>query len=183
MEINTNTHTGPSFSLKNRCLRALWSIAYTLLFRPSPRIAHTWRTWLLRSFGARLGKNCHIYPKAIVWAPWNLVCDDEVGVADDVILYNQAPITLGYRVVISQRSHLCTGTHDYNDPGFPLIAKPISIGAKAWIAAESFIHPAVVVGEGCVVGARSVVINSLPPWKVCTGNPCAPIKDRKRHER
>jgi len=180
--INQNTHTGPSFSFKNRALRLLWNIVYLLFFRFSPRPCHAWRAFILRSFGATLGKDCHIYPSARIWAPWNLFCEDEVGVGDHATLYNQAPITLGKRVVISQGTHLCTGTHDYNEPGFPLIAKPITIGALSWIAAESFIHPQIVIGEGCVVGARSVVTKNLPPWHICAGNPCASIKPRKRHE-
>ena len=102
--------------------------------------------------------------KAIIWAPWNLEAGDQCGVANRVILYNQARIRLGRRVVISQGAHLCTGTHDYEDPGFPLRAEPIVVGDQAWIAAESFVHPGVVIGEGAVIGARSVVTKDVPPW-------------------
>jgi putative colanic acid biosynthesis acetyltransferase WcaF len=129
-------------------------------------------------FGAKLGRNCHIYSGAVIWAPWNLEAGDEVGIADGAIIYNQAPIRLGRRVVISQGAHLCTGTHDYEHPGFPLIAKPIVVHEQAWIAAEVFVHPGVIVGEGAVVGARSVVTKDVPPWMVCTGNPSQPIKPR-----
>ncbi len=170
--------TGPSFSLRNRLARVLWNFACALLFRPSPRPLHAWRAAILRLFGARLGRGCHIYPKAIIWAPWNLEVGDETGVADGAILYTQAKITLGRRVVISQGAHLCTGTHDYEDPGFPLYAKPIVIQDHAWIAAESFIHPGVTVGEGAVVGARSVVTKDVPAWMVCAGHPCKPLKPR-----
>lgn len=180
--INQNTYTGPSFSLKNRAARCLWKIVYLLLFRFTPRPFHAWRAFILRCLGAKLGKRCHIYPTARIWAPWNLYFDDEVGIGEYVTLYNQAPITLGKRVVISQGTHLCTGTHDYTKPGFPLIAHPITVGANSWIAAESFVHPRVSIGEGCVVGARSVVTKNLPPWYICAGNPCTPIKPRKRHE-
>lgn len=173
-----NAHTGPSFSLSNRLGRAAWSVVYLTLFRPSPRPLHGWRRWLLRLFGARIGRGCHIYPGARIWAPWNLVCLEEVGVADGAILYNQGQITLGRRSVVSQGAHLCTGTHDYNDPGFPLITAPIVVGDHAWVAAEAFIHPGVTLGEGAVVGARSVVVKDLPAWTVCAGNPCKSIKPR-----
>jgi putative colanic acid biosynthesis acetyltransferase WcaF len=127
-----------------------------------------------------MAKGCHIYPKVRIWAPWNLVCDEEAGVGDGAILYNQAPITLGKRVVVSQGAHLCTGSHDYESPGFDLFAKPITVGDHAWIAAECFVHPGVTIGEGAVIGARSVVIRDMPPWTVCAGNPCKPIKPRVR---
>lgn len=170
--------TGPSFSLGNRLGRALWNLVSLLLFRPSPKPFHAWRAFILRLFGAKLGRGCHIYPKAVIWAPWNLEVGDETGVADGAILYDQAPIRLGRRVVISQGAHLCTGTHDYENPGFPLYAKPIIVGDQAWIAAECFVHPGVTIGEGAVVGARSVVTKDVPPWMVCAGHPCKPIKPR-----
>ncbi len=170
--------TGPSFSLGNRLARVAWGVVSALFFRPSPRPLHAWRQWLLTLFGARIAKGCHIYPGAIIWAPWNLVCGEECGVGDGAILYSQALITLGKRVVISQGTHLCTGTHDYESEGFELFAKPITVGDHAWIAAESFVHPGVTVGEGAVIGARSVVTRDVPPWMVCAGNPCKPIKPR-----
>jgi putative colanic acid biosynthesis acetyltransferase WcaF len=176
--------TGPCFSLSNRLARLAWAIVYALLFRPSPRPLHAWRSLLLRAFGARLGQDCHIYPGACIWAPWNLICGDEAGVADGTILYNQAPITLGRRCVISQGAHLCTGTHDYRSPRFPLVARPIKVGELAWVAAECFVHPGVTIGDGTVVGARSVVTRDLPPWTVCAGHPCQVIKPRViDHER
>jgi putative colanic acid biosynthesis acetyltransferase WcaF len=123
-QAESDSFTGPSFSLGNRGARVLWNFAWLLLIRFSPRPCHAWRAFILRLFGARLGRNVHIYPCAIIWAPWNLEVGDEAGVADGAILYNQAPIRLGRRVVISQGAHLCTGTHDYEKPGFPLVARP-----------------------------------------------------------
>ena len=173
-----DARAGPSFSLGNRIARMAWAVVCALCFRPSPRPFHAWRSWLLFLFGAKMGKRCHIYPKVRIWAPWNLTCADEVGVGDDAILYTQAPITLGKRAVVSQGAHLCTGTHDYESPGFELFAKPIIVGDHAWLAAECFVHPGVTIGEGAVVGARSVVVHDMPEWTVCAGHPCKPIKPR-----
>ena len=175
---NTDTHAGPSFSLHNRMYRVVWAIVSTLLFHPSPRPFHKWRAFLLRIFGAKVGKNVHVYPGTKIWAPWNLVLLDECGIAKGAILYSQGKIFIGYRAVISQGAHLVTGTHDYTKTGFPLITMPIHIGDHAWIAAEAFVHPGITIGDGCVIGARSVVTKDMPPWRVCAGHPCRPIKDR-----
>jgi putative colanic acid biosynthesis acetyltransferase WcaF len=168
------------FSLRNKAARAIWNLAYVLLFRFSPRPFHAWRALLLRCFGAKLGRNCHIYPKAEIWAPWALECGDEVGVADRVILYNQGPIRLGNRVVVSQGSHLCTGTHNYNSNEFELFALPIEVQDRAWICAEVFIHAGVTIHEGAVIGARAVVTRDMPAWMVCAGHPCGPLKPREK---
>lgn len=168
-----------TFTLRNRILRVLWGIVYSVFFRPSPRPCHAWRAFLLKAFGARIGSGCHVYAKVKVWAPWNLVLDDEVGIADDVTLYTMAPIAIGKRAVISQGAHLCAGTHDYEDPGFRLCAEPIAIGPEAWICAEAFIGPGVTVGEGAVVGARAVATKNVEPWMVVAGNPARVVKKRE----
>lgn len=170
--------TQPSFSLKNRSSRLIWEIVYTLLFRTSPRPFHAWRSFLLRCFGAKLGVSCHIYPRATIWAPWNLVMGDYACLGDKVNCYSMAVISLGKKAVVSQGTQLCTGTHDYEDPKFQLYVKPIHIGDEAWICADTFICPGVSVGEGAVVGARSVVTKDILPWTVCAGNPCKVIKPR-----
>ncbi len=175
---NQDTHKGASFSLANRLSRLLWNLTYLFLFRYSPRPFHSWRSFLLRSFGAKIGRGVHVYPGVKIWAPWNLVIGNESGIASDVNLYNQGTITIGYRTVISQGSHLVAGTHDYKQKGFPLITKPINIGDQVWIAADSFIHPGVSIGNGCVIGARSVVVKDMPDWMVCSGHPCVPLKER-----
>lgn len=177
----SNPYLGASFSFENRLLRALWGVAYLLLFRISPRPFHAWRVLLLRLFGARVGKGCHVYPSVKVWAPWNLNFGNHVGVADGVILYCMDRISIGDFAVISQGAHLCGATHDYNSANFQLIAKPITIGAYTWVCAEAFVHPGVLVSEGAVVGARAVVIHDLTePWAVYTGNPCRQVARRNR---
>ena len=167
-----------SFSLRNRLARVAWAVVYISLFRTSPRPLHRWRALLLRLFGARIGRACHVYPRTRIWAPWNLVMHDEASMADDVNCYSMATVKLGRRCVISQGSHICTGAHDYEDPNFQLFAKPIRIGESAWVCAESFIGPGVRIGAGAVIGARSVVTHDMPEWMVCAGNPCKPLKPR-----
>ncbi len=175
---DTDPYTQPSFSLGNRLARVAWGTVYVLLFRPSPRPLHAWRAFLLRCFGAKLGTGCHVYPKVEIWAPWNLEMDDQAGMADGVRCYSIAKVILGKKVVVSQETYLCTGTHDYESQNFQLQAKPIVVGDHAWLCARSFIHPGVTIGEGVVVGACAVVTRDLPAWTVCAGNPCRPLKPR-----
>lgn len=177
--VQGDARTGPSFSLSNRVARLLWGVVWLALFRPSPRPLHGFRAMLLRLFGARLGRNCHVYPGARVWAPWSVQMGDDCGVGNGVTLYSMAPITLGDRVVISQGAHLCAGTHDHESPDFQLYARPITIEADAWLCAESFVGPGVRVGEGAVLGARGVAVRDLEPWTVYAGNPCRAVKQRR----
>jgi putative colanic acid biosynthesis acetyltransferase WcaF len=175
---NIDPRAKPSFSLKNRVIRSLWNTVYIVLFRHTPVICHPWRAFVLRCFGAGVGRGCHIYPKARIWAPWNMEIGDLAGIANDVECSSMDRIKIGEKAVISQGAKLHTGSHDFTDPGFQLCTKPVTIGKDAWVAAEAFILPGVTVGEGAVIGARSVVTRSMPAWTVCAGNPCKPIKPR-----
>jgi putative colanic acid biosynthesis acetyltransferase WcaF len=139
---------------------------------------HAWRAMLLRLFGAKLGSDCHFYPKARVWAPWNLTCDDQVTLGDQAEIYNPSPSHLGSHAIVSQGAYLCGATHDYNDPAFPLVSFPIHIGAYSWICARACVAPRVKVGEGAVLGLASVATKDLEPWTVYAGQPAVAVKAR-----
>jgi putative colanic acid biosynthesis acetyltransferase WcaF len=171
-----DAYTRPAFSLRNRTARLLWHTCWLLLYRPSPRPFHSWRSLLLRLFGATTGPRC--YPGSKVWAPWNLVCADQVTAGDGVEIYNPATITCGSHVIFSQGSYICGATHDCDDPAFPLLAYRMSFGAYAWICARACVGPGVNVGEGAVLGLGSVATRDLAPWTIYAGNPAQPIRPR-----
>jgi putative colanic acid biosynthesis acetyltransferase WcaF len=159
--------------------RVLWGVVYALLFRPSPRVFfNPWRAFLLRLFGAKIGQKVIISNTAKILYPWELEIGDGSWIGWDVDIYNYAKVTVGRMSVISQYTYLCTGTHDYEDPTFPLIFFPITIGDRAWVAAKCFVAPGVTVGEGAIVASGSVVTKDVPAGMICGGNPCRVIKER-----
>jgi putative colanic acid biosynthesis acetyltransferase WcaF len=170
----------PAFSLSDRLRRQIWNICWALLYRTSPRPLHSWRAFLLRAFGAEIGPNCHFYPRSKVWAPWNLICADQVTAGDGAEIYNPAPVTFGSHAILSQEAYVCGATHDYDDPGFPLIAFAMSFGPYAWICARASVAPGVNVGEGAVLGLGSVATRNLEPWTIYAGVPAVKVKERQR---
>jgi putative colanic acid biosynthesis acetyltransferase WcaF len=168
----------PAFSFRNRLMRLGWGIVYACLFRPSPRPFHAWRRFLLRSFGAKLGPHTHIYPKARVWAPWNLTCEEFATIADGAIVYNPKELHMGSHANVSQEAYVCGATHDYEDPAFPLIAFPVTLGAYSWVCARATVQPGVNLGEGAVLALGSVATRDLEPWTVYGGVPARKIKAR-----
>src|SRR5437588_7475916 len=171
----TKMTTSP-YTVAHQLARAAWSLVWLLLFRPSPRPFHPWRRLLLKLFGARIGSGTRIYPAAIIWAPWNLQAGEVVAIADGAEIYNPSLIKLGDYSIISQGAYLCGASHDYTRWSFPLLSKPIVVESHAWIAARAIVQMGVAVGEGCVIGAGSVVTKSMPAWSVCAGNPCRVVK-------
>ena len=165
-------------SLGNRLLRLLWGVVWMLLFRPSPKPCHAWRRFLLRLFGAKLGKGVHVYPSVKIWGPWNLHMDDHSCLAPYVDCYCAGSISIGAHSTVSQYCFLCTASHDYEQSGMPLTINPISIEDQAWICADVFVGPGVHIGQGAVVAVRSTVIKDIPAWIVAAGAPAQFIKKR-----
>ena len=169
------------FTLGQKVARVLWSLACTVLFRPTfARFypCQLWRNLLLRMFGTKTWYQAQYFPTVRIWAPWNLKTGRSVAIDDNVDLYNVASITMGHMVSISRRAFLCTASHDISDLGRPLKTAPIKIGNGVWIGAEAYVGPGVTIGEGAVIAARAVVVKDVPAWTVVGGNPAKFIKER-----
>lgn len=157
--------------------RIAWGLVQPL-FRFSPRLLWGWRRWLLRRFGARIGRDVRIFPSVRITIPWNLAIGDDVGIGDGAILYALGPVSIGANATISQYAHLCAGSHEWRDATMPLTKPPIRIGARAWICADAFVGPGVDIGDGAIVGARAVVVKHVGPSEIVAGNPARTIGRR-----
>jgi len=158
--------------------RILWTFAQPL-FRFSPRPCFGWRRFLLRCFGAKIGRSVHVYPSATIYFPWNLEAGDESAIGEHAFIYNLGRVTVGARATISHRAHVCAGTHDHRKPDFPLLRPPITIGPEVWVCADAFVGPGVTIGEGAIVGARAVAMKDIRPWSIVIGNPARETKRRE----
>ena len=173
-----------NLSFHNKLIRSIWQIVWTFFYRPSPKLFHGWRAFLLRLFGAKVGSPVYIYPSSRVWAPWNLEIGSHSTLADNVDCYCVDKIIIGSCSTVSQYSYLCTASHDYSDPSIlekpqmPLVTYPITIGDRVWITADVFIAPGVTISDGAVVLARSSVFHDVPSWSVVAGNPAVIKKKR-----
>ena len=149
----------------------LWWIAQALLIHPSPQAMYGWRRFVLRLFGSRIGKQVKVRPSVRITYPWKVTIEDHAWIGDGTELYSLDEITIGHDAVISQGTYLCTGSHDYNDAGFPIVTKPIVVEPESWIAAQCFVMPGVTIGRGAVVGVRSLVLEDVPAYTVVAGHP------------
>nr|WP_245498370.1 putative colanic acid biosynthesis acetyltransferase [Hansschlegelia quercus] len=157
-----------------------WRLVWAALAHWTPPPAHRWRNFLLRLCGADIARSARIYGDVVVWWPPHLSMGEHASLGPGVTCYNVATIRLEPFAIVSQRAHLCSATHDCDDPAFPLRARAISIGAYAWVAAEAFVGPGVKVGEGAVLGARGLAVRDLTAWTIYGGNPATPLRARRR---
>ena len=168
----------PDFRGRGAFICQLWWLVQAVFFATSPQFMYSWRVFLLRLFGADIGCNVIIRPSARITYPWKLSIDDNSWIGDQVELYNLAEISIGKNSVISQRSYICTGSHDHSKLDFPIYAKPIAISDSVWLATDVFVAPGITIKKNVVVGARSSVFQDLAENCIYMGSPARYVKSR-----
>jgi putative colanic acid biosynthesis acetyltransferase WcaF len=137
------------------------------------------KVFILKLFGADVGKSITIKTGVKVKYPWNLKIGDNVWIGENTWIDNLVLVKVGSNVCISQGVYLCTGNHDWSKPGFNLITGEIHIEDGAWLAAKSIVSPGATIGQGAVLSLGSVTTKSLQPMRIYVGNPAQITKERK----
>ncbi len=156
------------------------------------------------------GEDVQIYPRAHIVTPEAISIGDSVIIDDFVFLVGGAEtrigsfvhlasfssflgrgrLLIGDFVSISSGARIYTGIDDFSGgslvgPGVPEpFRKPMrtsaNIGKFALVGANAVVFPGVTLGEGCAIGALSLVNRDCEPWTIYGGVPARPIKERKR---
>jgi len=163
---------------KSKFVEICWYLIKIIFFLSAIPWPNLVKRWILSFFGAQIGKGVIIKPRVNIHFPWKLIIGDYSWIGEEVFILNFEPVIIGDNCCVSQRTFLCGGNHDYKDQSFKYRNGPITIEDGAWVGAQTFIAPNVIIGKEAVITAGSIVYSSLPELKVCSGNPCKVIKDR-----
>ncbi|SUS08809.1 Hexapeptide repeat of succinyl-transferase [uncultured Defluviicoccus sp.] len=150
---------------------------------PRFRVAIFLKASLLRAMGARVGRGVVIYPGVWITPGRNLILDDEVDLAKDVIITTTGGVTIGKRTLVGYRTQILSANHEIPPPGLPISASghvlgSVKIGADVWIGANCVITPGVRIGDGAVIAAGSVVTKDIGPNAIVGGVPAKLIRWR-----
>lgn len=166
-------------SFRNKIGRLAWNIVCLLLFKPAiGKYLNFWRVFLLRMFGAHIGKNCSIASSVRIWAPWNLRMHNFTLIDRNTRCYNPGLIEIHSESIISENVFLCTASHNIHSKEHELVIQPIVIGENVWIAADAYINMGIIIGNGAIVAARAVVVKNVSDWTIVGGNPASIIGNR-----
>lgn len=175
---NSDAYQRPVFGFYDKVYRMIWNITWLLLCKWTPRNLHRYRIFILRLFGAKIGKNNFIYPSAIIWSPRLLETEEVVTIGPDVEVYNPGGVLLRHHSIISQGAYICGATHDYHSRDFDYVKKKITLEPYVWICARAIVLPGVICHEGAVLGAGSVLSSHMKEWTVYSGIPAKAVKQR-----
>jgi putative colanic acid biosynthesis acetyltransferase WcaF len=176
----TTGHYTPGASIVQQLL---WHFVGAALLQSYVIPISSFKVWLLRRFGAQVGQGVRIKPGVKVKFPWRLIVGNHCWIGEGAWLDNLAMITLEDHVCLSQGVYLCTGNHNWKDPGFALILGAIYIETGSWIAAQAAIGPGVTVGQGAILCLGSVANHDLETMTIYAGSPAVLIKKRVMSER
>ncbi|HEX3220099.1 MAG TPA: WcaF family extracellular polysaccharide biosynthesis acetyltransferase [Candidatus Limnocylindria bacterium] len=159
--------------------RALWLVVDFAVFLNPIVTSYSLKRTLLRVFGAKIGRKVIIKPGVHIKHPWRLEIGARCWIGERVWIDNLESVRIGSDVVISQGAYVCTGNHDWSDPGMALVVQPISVGDGAWLCAFSSVGPGVTVAAGAVLTLGSVLVHDAEPMGVYRGNPAKRIGERR----
>lgn len=166
------------FWLLDKITRGGWQrfSLYQISMIPSNHL----RKWLYQGLGAECGKYSVFHFRTEIRSPYKLKIGKGSIVGDNALLDAHNYLTIGENVNMSSNVVIYTGHHDYRDPDFHSVRRPVSvtIGDRAWLGSNVMIMPGVTVGEGAVCCSGCVVTKDVEPYTVVAGIPAKKINDR-----
>jgi len=158
--------------------RTLWYFVNALFVRASWNPFMRPKIWLLRLFGAKIGKGLCLKNNVTIKSPWNLTVGDDCWIGENVWIDNLDKAFIGSNVCISQGALLLTGNHDYKKSSMPYRNAPITIEDGAWIGANTTVCAGVTVHENAILTVGSMTSKDLDANGIYQGVPAVKIRER-----
>lgn len=171
-------NTGSYFPGRNKLIQFLWYFTNVLFFMNPLNPISLLKVFLLRLFGAQIGKGVNIKPGVNIKYPWRLQIGDYSWIGEKVWLDNLDNVKIGSNACISQGALLLTGNHNYKKSGFDLITKEIILEDGVWIGAKALVAPGSICLSHSVLTANSMLSGKMEAYSVYSGNPAKKIRER-----
>lgn len=144
--------------------------------------SHTWRNFIYRISGIKIGQGSTFHMWANFFQPRNISLGKDTIVGDHCFLDGRAQIKIGSHVDIASEVLIYNSEHDVHDPEFKAIDQPVIIGDYVFVGPRSIILPGVKIGKGAVIAAGAVVTKDVGPGKIVGGVPANEIGERRTKE-
>ncbi len=178
--VDLSKYKNPPWHDKGRgyFIRVLWVFVNALFLQSPFNPSSSLKVWILRLFGAKVGKGCLLKPSINVKSPWLLEVGDHVWIGERVWLDTYFPIKIGSHVCISQDAYLCTGNHDWTDASLGLKEGRLVVEDGVWIGARATVLPGAMLASHSVITGGAVIAKATEPYTIYAGNPATAIRTR-----
>jgi len=174
-----DTFNGSDFSKDAGLIKQIcWFFIQALFIQASFIPVMGLKIFLLRLFGAKIGKGLIIKPSVHIKFPWKLIIGDHVWLGEDIWIDNLDHVNIGSNVCISQGAMLLTGNHDYNIPSFDYRNAPIILEDGVWIGAKAVVCSGVTCKSHSILTVGSIATKDLEEYTIYQGNPAKEIRRR-----
>lgn len=137
------------------------------------------REELMRRLLGRTGERFLIEQPFYCDYGYNIEIGEDFYANVNCVILDGAKVTFGNNVFVAPNCGFYTAGHPLDiaqrNSGLEY-ARPITVGNDVWIGANVAVLPGVTIGDGCVIGAGSVVTRDIPAHSLAVGNPCRVIK-------
>ncbi len=176
-QLEKNFNTG-NFQIGASGLKQfLWYFTDLIFFRTKVIPFSAVLVFILRLFGAKIGKDVRIKPGIQIKYPWKLEIGDYSWLSD-CFIENLDWVKIGENCCISQQAMLMTGNHNYKKTTFDLMVSPIILEDGVWMGARSLVSPGVTLYTHAVLSMGSVAMKDLEAYSIYQGNPAVKIRRR-----
>ena len=162
----------------NTVKRILWFYVNALFFKTSFIPSRDFKIFLLRLFGAKIGKNVIVKPCVNIKYPWFLRIGDHTWIGENVWIDSLVMVDIGAHVCLSQGAMLLTGSHNYKKTTFDLLTKELFLENGVWIGAGAIVTCGVTAASHSVLTSGSVATKNMEPYGIYQGNPAVKIRER-----
>ena len=155
-KVNNGTYTTIINIEACKIKQACWYITNVLFFQNPLNVSSALKVFLLKIFGAKLGKGVNIKPCVNIKYPWKLKIGDNTWLGEGAWIDNLSPVIIGDSVTLSQGILILTGTHDHTKETFDFISLPVIIEDGVWIGAKAVVYGGVTCHTHSILGINAV---------------------------
>lgn len=159
-------------------IRTIWYFVNTLFFANGFFPISCFKVYLLRLFGAKIGRGVVVKPRVNIKYPWNLCVGDHSWIGEQVWIDNLTKVDIAANCCLSQGALLLCGNHNYRKETFDLMIGEIVLEDGVWLGAHAMVPGNVVCRTHSVLSVQSVAPPVMEPYTIYRGNPATAVKKR-----
>lgn len=179
MKTDLSTFDNSWYKPGSKVKRALWYLFNNAFLLNPYNPFSGLKKFVLKLFGAKIGKGVVIKQRVNIKYPWKLEVGDNTWIGEDVWIDNLGDVKIGANCCLSQGAFLLCGNHNYKKSTFDLIVGKITLEDGVWIGAKAIVTGGVYCHSHALLTVGSVASKNLEAYKVYQGNPAVAIRDRE----